>query len=356
MVIAVPTGIKIWATVRVYAELLTLTTKTNGKEEFTEGHSAYSDAVMPGGPQPALKGTMRAQAGVLSKYWPKIGFKTIGCLRMRLNYQNSSNFGSYHAHLCLQLIHRYLGSLKVKIYFQGNSMTETLLIAFRTGYKRVSLIIKSRVAYATGEVSSKSYISMKRDGRGSVVPILSIGKGPKHFMKQNFVRSYVTRSGTSSPASVQKQPNIPKGLQILAKHWYTCYKNPDRIFYDLKGILKQESIWFAAFLKLKSNTGSKTQGPDMTEGIIDSLTKKKILELREAVLKNNFSWIGVREIMIPKPGKQEKFRSCSLGIPSINDRLVQEVLRSIIEPMYEIQFSTLSHGFRPNRGCHTALK
>jgi group II intron reverse transcriptase/maturase len=336
----------------VYAELLTLKLKTNSKEEFTEYHSAYFDAAMLEGQQPALKRIMRAQAGVLSKYWPKIGFKTIGCVRMRLNYQNSSNFGSYYAHLCLQLIHRYLGSLKVKIYFQGNSITETLLIAFRTGYKRVSLLIKSRVAYATGEVSLKSNISIKRDGRGSVLPILSIGKGPKHFMKKNLVRSYVTRSGTSNPAPVQEQPDIPKGLQILAKHWYTCYKNPDRIFYDLKGIIKQESIWFAAFLKLKSNKGSKTQGPD--EDIIDSLTKKRILELRDAVLNNNLSWIGVREIMIPKPGKPENFRP--LGIPSIHDRLVQEVLRSIIEPMYEIQLSNLSHGFRPNRGCHTALK
>lgn len=58
--------------------------------------------------------------------------------------------------------------------------------------------------------------------------------------------------------------------------------------------------------------------------------------------------------MIPKPGKPGKFRP--LGIPSINDRLVQEVIRTIIEPIYEIHFSKLSHGFRPNRGCHTALK
>ena len=355
MVIAVPTGIKIWATVRVYAELLPLK-KTNGREEFTEGHSAYSKVVILGGPQPALKGIMRAQADVYSKYWPKIGFETIGCLRMRLNYQNSSNLGSDRACLCLQLIQRYLGSLKVHIYFKGNSTTETLLIAFRTGYKRVSLFINQRVAYATGEVSSKMYINTRRDGRGSVIPILlkntHIGKGPKYFMKQNFVRSYVTRSGTSSLAPVQEQPKTPKGLQILAKHWYICYKDPNRIFYDLKGILKQESIWYAAFLKLKSNTGSKTQGPD--ENTIDSLTMKKILELREAVLKNKFSWLGVREIMIPKPGNPGKFRP--LGIPSINDRLVQEVIRSIIEPIYEIQFSNLSHGFRPNRCCHTALK
>jgi retron-type reverse transcriptase len=67
---------------------------------------------------------------------------------------------------------------------------------------------------------------------------------------------------------------------------------------------------------LKNNKGSKTQGPD--EDIIDALTKKRILELREAVLKNEFSWIGVREIMIPKNGKPGKFRP--LGIPSINHR------------------------------------
>jgi len=58
--------------------------------------------------------------------------------------------------------------------------------------------------------------------------------------------------------------------------------------------------------------------------------------------------------MIPKAGKPGQFRS--LGIPSINDRLIQEVIRTIIEPIYELNFSDQSHGFRPNRGCHTALK
>lgn len=58
--------------------------------------------------------------------------------------------------------------------------------------------------------------------------------------------------------------------------------------------------------------------------------------------------------MIPKPGKPGKFRP--LGIPSINDRLVQEVVRSIIEPIFELTFLETSFGFRPNRGCHIALK
>jgi group II intron reverse transcriptase/maturase len=78
------------------------------------------------------------------------------------------------------------------------------------------------------------------------------------------------------------------------------------------------------------------------------------LEIRDAVLSKKYRWTGVRQEMIPKTGKPGKFRP--LGIPAINDRLVQEVIKFIIEPIFEIGFSKFSHGFRPNRGCHTALK
>jgi len=107
-----------------------------------------------------------------------------------------------------------------------------------------------------------------------------------------------------------------------------------------------------AYIRLKGNKGSITPGPD---GLgIDTLTKSKILELKQSVLDGTFKWLGVREIMIRKAGKPVKLRP--LGIPAINDRLVQEVIRSIIEPIFELSFSNLSHGFRPNRSCHTALK
>jgi hypothetical protein len=212
MVIAVPTGIKIWATVRVYVELLTLKPKTNSKAEFTEDHSAYSDSAMIGGQQPALRRIMRTQADAMYNCWSKIDLTVIGRLRMRLNYQNSSNFGSDHASLWFQLSHRYLSSLMVKIYIKGYSKTKTLLIAFRTGYKRVSLFINSRVAYATGEVSFSTK-TQKGDGRGFVVPILKIGKGPKHFVgfvsKSNPIRSYVTSSGTRSLAPVMLFSTLP---------------------------------------------------------------------------------------------------------------------------------------------------
>jgi len=57
------------------------------------------------------------------------------------------------------------------------------------------------------------------------------------------VRSHTTRSGKKNLVSVEKQPvETPKGLQFLAKHWLISYQNPERVFYDLRGILKQESI------------------------------------------------------------------------------------------------------------------
>jgi len=59
-------------------------------------------------------------------------------------------------------------------------------------------------------------------------------------------------------------------------------------------------------------------------------------------------------VEIPKPGKPGKTRP--LGIPGINDRIVQEVLKIVIEPIFETTFSESSHGFRPERSCHSALK
>lgn len=238
MVIAVPTGIKIWATVRVFAELSLFNlflffNITNNVEEIVEDHSAYSDSVMIGGQQPALKRGMKAKTDVFINlylyYWPKIALQIIGFLRMRLNYQNSSNFGYDPAFPRLQLLLGYLGSLKVKIYFKGYSIAKTLLIAFRTGYKRVSLFINSRVANATGEVSliCKNIFNTYylRDGRGFVVPFVQsqfaqFGKEPKYLNKPYFgqKRSYTTRSSKNSLAPVQEQQEIPKGLQFLAKH------------------------------------------------------------------------------------------------------------------------------------------
>jgi len=149
MIIGVPTGIKIWATARVYKKLSCIMTSP---VEWAKDYSTYPIIVRGGGQQPVLKRIMRSLVVAIIDCWTKIYLQVIGLLRMRLNYQNSSNFGHDSAIIWKQHLHIFPSCLKVKIYFKDNSKTGTLLIALGTDYKRVSLTIKSRVLYAIGEV------------------------------------------------------------------------------------------------------------------------------------------------------------------------------------------------------------
>ena len=91
--------------------------------------------------------------------------------------------------------------------------------------------------------------------------------------------------------------------------------------------------------------------PGATEETVDGMSRKKIESLIEDIRYERFRWTPVRRINIPK--KNGKTRP--LGIPTWTDKLAQEVIRLILSAYYEPQFSDRSHGFRPERGCHTAL-
>lgn len=331
----------------MYLEILVLLINS---EERVKDYRSHSELVTTGGQLACSKRDYEVECSleplVLSRdFKPRRVPKSYMENWIRLHCRRLSNLGlittySRTEHLLEYLISRLMETSKTAI-----SWNETLRNALRTDYQKLSNSIWAK--YATGEVSKGEFL---RDGRGSVVPMY-IGKGPKHFIWHQIgtqIRSYATRSGTKKLIPVVES----KDLQILAKHWWICYHNREKVFKDLRGILKLENIWFAAYNKLKKKPGSQSPGLDSVT--IESITKERILELREAVLRRKFHWQGIQQVMIPKPGKPGKTRP--LGIPTINDRLVQEVIRSIIEPIFELNFSDQSHGFRPNRSSHTALK
>jgi hypothetical protein len=253
MIIAVPTGIKIWATARVRMELFLQNSPfvKNSTVECTKDYNTYSETVRNRRQKPVLRRIMRSTVVKhIHMLMAKIDLTVNGYNRMRVNSQNSSYFGPDSSDIWKQHLQISLGDFKVKIYLQDNSNTEALLIAFRTGDKRFSYFIKLSVIRAIGEVLFKNYIvensvNLLKDGRGFVVPNIIFGKGPKYQgnVFKTFARSYSTKSVKNKLVSVEKQPiEISKGYEIIAKHWFTCFNNPNRIFSDLKGILKLESV------------------------------------------------------------------------------------------------------------------
>ena len=115
-------------------------------------------------------------------------------------------------------------------------------------------------------------------------------------------------------------------------------------------LLYNRDLYLQAYARLYPNTGAMTQGS--TSETVDRMSLTKIDRLIAALRDRTFRWTPVRRMLLPKPhGKMRP-----LGIPTWSDKMLQEVLRSILEAYYEPHFSDQSHGFRPHHGCHTALK
>src|SRR5712692_7846706 len=118
---------------------------------------------------------------------------------------------------------------------------------------------------------------------------------------------------------------------------------------DVYRQLYNPDMFLRAYARLQRNKGAMTQG--VTEETVDGMSQEKIARMIEAIRYERWRWSPVRRVDIPKSNGKTR----PLGVPTWSDKLVQEVRRSILEAYYEPQFSEHAHGFRPHRGCHTAL-
>jgi retron-type reverse transcriptase len=118
---------------------------------------------------------------------------------------------------------------------------------------------------------------------------------------------------------------------------------------DVYRQLYNPDLFLRAYGRIYKNTGAMTRGT--TEETVDGMSLGKIRSIIESLRGERYRWSPVRRTFIPK--RNGKLRP--LGIPTWSDKLLQEVMRSLLEAYYEPQFSPASHGFRPERGCHTAL-
>lgn len=115
-------------------------------------------------------------------------------------------------------------------------------------------------------------------------------------------------------------------------------------------LLFNRDFYLNAYAKLYPNNGAMTKG--VTDETVDGMSIQKIDRMIELLREEKYQWKPARREYIPKKNGKKR----PLGIPAWGDKLLQEVMREILEAYYEPQFSNHSHGFRPNRGCHTALQ
>lgn len=130
-------------------------------------------------------------------------------------------------------------------------------------------------------------------------------------------------------------------------------RSPDHQFGDLFNLLYDKEWLRLAHDRVKQNSGSLTAGCDrINVRTFDENLEDNLQKLAQELKSGIFKPLPVRRVYIPKSG--DKLRP--LGIPSIKDRIVQEALRMILEPIYEADFSQYSFGFRPNRCTMDAIK
>jgi group II intron reverse transcriptase/maturase len=108
-------------------------------------------------------------------------------------------------------------------------------------------------------------------------------------------------------------------------------------------------LYLLAYGRVYANHGAMTPGADGETA--DGMSPARIGRITDALRHERYRFQPVKRIYIPKKSGKKR----PLGLPSWSDKVVGEVIRLLLEAYYEPQFSGLSHGFRPGRGCHTAL-
>jgi group II intron reverse transcriptase/maturase len=115
--------------------------------------------------------------------------------------------------------------------------------------------------------------------------------------------------------------------------------------------IQDRELFLMAYGKLYANRGATTQGVNPAD-TVDEMSLARIDRILEQLNQGHYQWQPVKRVDIPKT----RGKTRPLGIPTWSDKILQEVIRLVLEAYYEPQFSPHSHGFRPGKGCHTALQ
>ena len=161
----------------------------------------------------------------------------------------------------------------------------------------------------------------------------------------------LVKTGAQWPGFLQARSKVA-GMQSKLHRWAAADEGCR--FDDLFNLVCDPAFLVIAWDRVASNKGARSAGVDgkTVASIEKSIGVNAFLEgLRSGLREQSFSPSPVREKMIPKANG--KFRR--LGIPTVEDRVVQAALKLVLEPIFEADFRPCSYGFRPKRRAHDAV-
>jgi len=139
-------------------------------------------------------------------------------------------------------------------------------------------------------------------------------------------------------------------MEILEQIEQNSKSNKEEIFTRLYRYMLRPDMYYLAYQNLYSNSGSGTKVVD--DDTAGGFGEEKIQKIIESLSDETYTPKPARRTYIAKANDKQR----PLGIPTFTDKLIHEALRMILEAVYEPVFLDCSHGFRPKRSCHTALK
>lgn len=171
---------------------------------------------------------------------------------------------------------------------------------------------------------------------GDGVSILDYRKGGHSVIK--------VKQRMYSTSAVAGKTNAFTGAELLSEMKVRGGK-----YTGLYDLIITEKLLFAAYHSIKSKPGNMTPGVD--ESTLDEFSPEVLGKISESLKTEKFQFKPTRREYIKKANGKLR----PLGIPSPNDKVIQKAMAILLEIIYEQEFMTSSHGFRPNRGCHTAI-
>lgn len=168
--------------------------------------------------------------------------------------------------------------------------------------------------------------------RGPIVP--AMGRGPGTLMYS-----------TNEPSLNSKPVGLLENIRV------NSIKNPNQKLYNLIGAISNPQMLMLAYELIKSKPGNMTKGTDNTT--LDGTGMRWVDNTSANLQSGKYQFNPARRKWITKPGKKQMR---PLGIANPREKIVQKAIQLVLEAAYEPTFLECSHGFRPGKSCHSALK